>query len=253
MVLNAHAPKQNKGTVSKMPNKPLTPSEITQKIELKGSTMLGALPAAMVSCGTIEHPNIITVAWTGIVNSQPPVTYVSVRPERYSHGLIMQNKEFVINLTTKDMAYACDFCGIYTGAKVDKFVALGLTPTPSEKVSAPMILECPISLSCRVREVVHLGSHDMFLADIMGVSVSPALLDKTGKIHLDKANLMLSMHGAYYEVGAFLGKLGFSTHQKPTQPTKAQSPIAPRNQTPPPPAKAYTTFTGKRKPTKHKP
>lgn len=208
-----------------MPNKQITPSEITQKIELKGSTMLGALPAAMVSCGTLDHPNIITVAWTGIVNSQPPMTYVSVRPERYSHGLIMQSREFVINLTTKDLVYACDFCGIYTGAKVNKFKALGLTPTPSEKVSAPMILECPVSLSCRVREVTHLGSHDLFLADIVGVSISPSLLDKTGKIHLEKANAVVSMHGAYYEVGAFLGKLGFSTHQKPKAKSTAPTPL----------------------------
>ena len=198
-----------------------TPHHTTGKIEWKGSTLLGALPSVMVSCGTRDAPNIITVAWSGIVNSKPPMTYVSIRPERYSHHLILENRSFVINLVPQKMVRACDYCGIYTGAKVSKFEKLHLTPTPSLSVDAPMILECPVSLSCQVKEVISLGSHDMFLAEIVGVSVSPELLDQNGKLNMEKADLITSMHGAYYSVGRRLGKLGFST--KPNQGKKRTS------------------------------
>lgn len=186
----------------------------TKKVEWKGSTLLGALPAVMVSCGDMEHPNIITVAWTGIICSQPPMTYISVRPERHSHRLIKEAGAFVINLTPTSMMRECDYCGIYTGAKVDKFAECGLDAVPSPTVNAPMIAQAPVSLSCKVKEVVSLGSHDMFIADIVGISASEALLDEKGKLHMEWADLCVSMHGAYYGVGKFLGKLGCSTDKK---------------------------------------
>lgn len=203
-----------------MPKQTKTPSEFLQKREMKGSTLLGPLPSVMVSCGTLRAPNIITVAWTGIANSQPPVTYVSIRPERYSHRLIREGGCFVINLTPRSLIRACDFCGIYTGAKVNKFERLGLTPVPSPYVEAPMIGESPVSLSCRVREVISLGSHDLFLADVVGISAAECLFDETGKLHMDRADPTLSMHGAYYSVGACLGKLGHSTDKKPNRGKK---------------------------------
>lgn len=203
-----HAPAQRRAA----PKRP--PLSHTEKTEWKGSTLLGALPCVMVSCGSMEKPNIITVAWTGIICSQPPMTYISVRPERYSHGLIAKEGAFVINLTPASMIGACDYCGIYTGAKVDKFAMCGLSAVPSPTVGVPMIEQAPVSLSCKVREVVHLGTHDMFVADIVGISVSNALLDESGKLHMEWADLCVSMHGGYYEVGRFLGKLGLSTDKK---------------------------------------
>jgi flavin reductase (DIM6/NTAB) family NADH-FMN oxidoreductase RutF len=165
----------------------------------------------MVSLGDMEAPNIITIAWTGIVCSKPPMTYISVRPERHSYKILKEKREFVINLATEDMTYACDFCGTYTGAKMNKFERLGLTPTPSLTVGAPMILESPISLSCKVKEIIPLGSHDMFLAEIVGVSVSPALLTKDGRLDMTLARLPVFMHGAYYGVGKKLARIGCST------------------------------------------
>ncbi|MBO7150380.1 MAG: flavin reductase family protein [Clostridia bacterium] len=202
------SPSQNKQKTVKPP-----PSH-TKKVEWKGSTLLGALPSVMVSCGDMEKPNIITVAWTGIICSQPPMTYISVRPERYSHHLIKESGVFVINLTPTSMVRECDYCGIYTGAKVDKFAACGFDAVPSPTVGAPMIAQAPVSLSCRVKEVVSLGTHDMFIADIVGISASEALLDEKGKLHMEWADLCVSMHGAYYGIGKFLGKLGFSTDKK---------------------------------------
>lgn len=193
----------------------LTPNSITEKVEWKGSTLLGALPSVMVSLGDMEHPNIITIAWTGIVCSKPPMTYISVRPERHSHGILKEKQAFVINLATEDLIRECDFCGTYTGAKMNKFERLGLTPTPSQTVDAPMILECPVSLSCRVKEVIPLGSHDMFLAEIVGVSVAPSLLTKEGRLNMELAHLPVFMHGSYYAVGKKLARIGCSTDKKP--------------------------------------
>ena len=196
----------------KMQAKPL-PSH-TQKVEWKGSTLLGALPAVMVSCGDMEHPNIITVAWTGIICSQPPMTYISVRPERHSHHLIKEAGAFVINLTPTSMVRECDYCGIYTGAKVDKFKECGFDAVLSPTVNAPMIAQAPVSLSCRVKEVVSLGSHDMFIADIVGISASEALLDEKGKLHLERANLVAYAHGDYFDLGNRIGNFGFSVAKK---------------------------------------
>lgn len=200
----------------------LTPHESTGKVEWKGSTLLGALPSVMVSCGDMDAPNIITVAWTGIVCSKPPMTYISVRPERHSYKILKEKKAFVINLATESLVRECDFCGTYTGAKMNKFQRLGLTPTPSLSVDAPMIRECPISLSCKVKEILPLGSHDMFLAEIVGVSVAPELLTEEGRLDMTRAHLPVFMHGAYFSVGKQLGKIGFSTDKPKKKKGKNQ-------------------------------
>ncbi len=188
-----------------------TPSPLTGKIEWKGSALLGPVPAVMVTCGPVDAPNIITISWTGICCTRPPVTYIAVRPQRHSHRLIREGGCFVINLVPAQLARACDYCGTYTGAKVDKFARLGLTPVPSETVNTAMIAECPVSVSCRVRDCLPLGSHDLFLADIVGISVDPRLLDGQGRLHMEGAGLLCAMHGAYYALGEQLAVLGCST------------------------------------------
>ena len=147
------------------------------KTSWKAGTMLYPLPPVMVSCGTTEKPNVFTVAWTGIINSEPAMTYISVRPSRYSYDLIKQSGEFVINLTTAKMLKAADFCGVKSGRNTDKFAQTGLTAIPSKKVKSPMIAESPVSLECRVTEIKPLGSHDMFLAEITAVNVDDEFLN----------------------------------------------------------------------------
>lgn len=185
------------------------------KLLWKPGTLLAPVPPALVSCGTLEMPNVLTIAWTGIVNSDPAMTYVSLRPERYSHGLISENGEFVVNLTTAALVRATDFCGVRSGRDLDKFATCGLTPEKSGKVSAPSIAECPLSLECVVRQVLPLGSHDMFLAEIVAVGVDPALVDRAGKLHLGAAGLAAYAHGEYFELGKPLGTFGFSVRKKP--------------------------------------
>lgn len=185
------------------------------KVFWKGSTLLAPVPPTMVSCGTMEKPNIITVAWTGIVNSQPPMTYISVRPSRYSYELIKQSGEFVINLTPATLVRQADWCGVKSGREVDKFEACKLTPLQANQVSAPLIAECPINLECRVRTVTPLGSHDMFLADIVGVNVDEQYLDENGKLCVDQCNLACYMHGEYFAPGKKLGTFGYSVRKKP--------------------------------------
>ena len=186
-----------------------------------GGALLAPLPPTMVSCGTMENPNIITVAWCGTLSTKPPVTYISVRPSRHSYGLIKESGEFVINLTTEELVKSCDFCGIYTGKKVDKFKKCGLTPEASEKVSCPSIAESPLSIECKVREIVPLGSHDMFIADIVSVGVDESLLDSEGKLHLDKAKLTAFAHGEYFALGRKVGTFGFSVKKKKKKKSNA--------------------------------
>lgn len=176
--------------------------------------MIAPLPPVMVSCGTMEHPNILTIAWTGIINTIPPKTYISVRPIRYSYPLIKETREFVLNLTPASLVKAADFCGVRSGKEIDKFAHCGLTPIAADEVSAPIIAECPLCMECRVTEVVPLGSHDMFLADILAVHVDEALVDEAGKLHLDRANLAAFAHGEYFELGKKLGGFGFSVRKK---------------------------------------
>lgn len=185
------------------------------KIEWKGAALLVPVPVALVSCGTMEKPNLITIAWTGIINSQPPKTYISVRTERHSHQLISNTGEFVINLTTKQMVRPVDWCGIRSGRDYEKFDYTKLTAQPSFQLSCPRIAESPLSLECRVFEIVKMESHDMFLADIVSVAVEETLIDKKGKLCLDREDLLAYAHGDYYALGEKLGSKGFSVRKKP--------------------------------------
>ncbi len=185
---------------------------------LKPGTLLAPLPAVMVTVGDMEDSNIITVAWTGILSSEPPRAYVSVRPSRHSHKMLLERGEFVINLTTEKLAYATDYSGIYTGAKVDKFEKLSLTKTESAVVSAPTVAESPLALECRVFDRLSFGTHDVFMADIVNVSVNEELLDENGRICLERAGLMAYSHGEYFALGEKIGKFGFSAAKE----TKAE-------------------------------
>ena len=177
-------------------------------------TMLYPLPPVIVTCGTLEAPNALTVAWTGIVNSDPAMTYISVRPSRFSHEIIKNSKEFAINLTTAKMLKAADFCGVKSGRDCDKIKETGLTLLPCKKIKAPMIEQSPLSLECRVTEIKPLGSHDMFLAEIVAVRAEEGLLDENGKFALEKSDLVAFCHGAYYALGGKLGTFGFSVAKK---------------------------------------
>ena len=178
---------------------------------LKAGALTAPLPPVLVTVGVGDKANIITIGWTGILATHPPRTYVSVRPERYSHALLKEHGEFVINLTTVDMAREVDYCGIYTGAKVDKFSECGFTKAESEAVAVPSIAECPLSIECRVCEVVPMGTHDVFVADIVGVTCDEGMLDSEGRLCFDKAGLLAYAHGEYFALGAKVGKFGFST------------------------------------------
>ena len=184
------------------------------KTSWKAGTMLYPLPPVMVSCGTTEKPNVFTVAWTGIINSEPAMTYISVRPSRYSYDLIKQSGEFVINLTTAKMLKAADFCGVKSGRDTDKFAQTGLTAIPCKKVKSPMIAESPVSLECRVTEIKPLGSHDMFLAEIAAVNVDDEFLNADGLFQLEKSGLIAFCHGGYYALGRKIGAFGFSVAKK---------------------------------------
>lgn len=187
------------------------------KIQWKGGAMLSPVPAVMVSCGTMDAPNILTIAWTGILATNPPKTYISVRPGRFSYPLIKESGEFVINLTTEALVRAADFCGVRSGKDVNKFEHCKLTPVASPNVSAPMIGESPVSIECRVTDTVPLGTHDMFIADIVGVNIDPALLDEAGALHLEKAGLIAYSHGDYFALGKKLGDFGYSVRKKSTE------------------------------------
>ena len=180
----------------------------------KGGTLVAPIPPTMVSVGTHESSNIITVAWTGILNTVPPKTYVSIRPSRHSYEIIKQTGELVINLTTCDLVKVCDYCGIYTGKKVDKFEKCSLTKEKASIVSCPMIKESPVNIECRVTDVIPLGSHDMFICDILAVNVDESLISKDGKLHLERANLAAFAHGDYYELGKKIDCFGCSVKKK---------------------------------------
>lgn len=190
------------------------------KLQWKGSTLLAPVPAALVSCGTLEKPNALTIAWTGITCSDPPMTYISVRPERYSYDIIKESGEFVINLTSGAMARATDFCGVRSGREMDKLAVTGLTVEPAKEIAAPVIAQSPLALECRVKQIIPLGSHDMFLAEIVAVDVEERLLDETSKLHLEKAGLMAYSHGEYFAMGKKIGSFGYSVRKKrPKNPT----------------------------------
>lgn len=188
------------------------------KIAWKGGALLAPVPPAMVTCGSGESANIITVAWTGLINTQPPRVSISVRPSRHSYALIRESGEFVINLTPASLIRAADFCGMYTGAKVNKFQAAGLTPAPAQAVACPIIAECPLALECRVISVLPQGTHDLFLADVVAVDVDESILDADGKLRMDKANLAAFAHGEYFSLGKKIGTFGFSAAKKKKRP-----------------------------------
>ena len=188
------------------------------KLNFKPGTMLNPVPAVMVSCGTEEENNIITVAWTGIVNSEPPMTYVSVRKQRHSHDMIAKTGEFVINMTTEKLAFATDYCGVRSGRDVDKFKEQNLTPVKGEKVNCPVIKESPVNLECKVVEVHEYGSHDMFVAEIVNVQVDEELMDERGRIRLDQAGLLAYNHGEYFGLKKTpIGKFGYSVMKPKTK------------------------------------
>lgn len=193
------------------------------KIKLKGGALLAPLPPVMVSCGSGDAANILTVAWTGILNTVPPKTYIAVRPRRHSHALIRERGEFVLNLTPASLVRAADYCGMYTGAKVNKWEKCHLTPVEVEEVSVPIIEECPLSLCCKVTEVRSEGTHDLFFADIVGVYAEEGLMDAQGKLHLERADLCAYAHGEYFALGKRIGAFGFSAAKKKKKtPPKTQ-------------------------------
>lgn len=183
------------------------------KITWKPGTMLYPLPPALISCGTVEKPNVMTVAWTGIISSDPVTTYVSIRPSRYSHEIIKASGEFVINLPTWNMVTAVDYCGVKSGREIDKFKEMNLTALPSTEVKAPQIGEAPVSLECRVKSITNYGTHDMFLAEVVAVNVDDKYIDDKGALDLEKAGLVAFAHGKYYTLGRNLGSFGFSVNK----------------------------------------
>lgn len=181
----------------------------------KPGNMLYPVPAVMISCKRPDgKPNIITVAWAGTICSDPAMLSISVRRERYSYEIIKETKEFVVNLVTKDLVYATDYCGVKSGRDVDKFAKMNLTPCKMEHINAPGIAESPVNLECVVEDVIPLGSHDMFLAKIVGVTVDDKYLDESGKFHLNDSKLVTYSHGEYFELGDKIGTFGFSVKRK---------------------------------------
>jgi flavin reductase (DIM6/NTAB) family NADH-FMN oxidoreductase RutF len=189
----------------------------------KAGTMIYPVPAVMVSCGSNEDEhNIITIAWTGTICTNPAMAYISVRKSRHSYDIIKKNMEFVINLTTKDLTYATDICGVKSGRDMDKFKELKLTPSKASKVSAPLIEESPVNIECKVTQILELGSHDMFIAEVLAVNVDDKYIDETGKFNLDKSNPICYSHGAYFDLNNKLGTFGYSVMKKKTKKKKVE-------------------------------
>lgn len=186
------------------------------KQDWKPGTLIYPLPAAMISCGcTTEEYNIITLSWLGTICTNPPMCYISVRPERYSYEIIKKNMEFVINITTQELAYATDWCGVKSGKDFNKFADMGLTAGKASIVQAPVIEESPLNIECRVREILSLGSHDMFIADVVNVKADEKYIHaETGKFSLEDANPIAYSHGQYYELGNKIGGFGWSVKKK---------------------------------------
>ncbi len=184
------------------------------KVTWKPGTFIYPIPAVMVSSGTMEKSNIITVAWTGILNTDPATVYISVRPTRYSYNIIKEQGEFVINLTTKKLVKATDWCGVKTGAKVDKFKEMNLHKEKAQYVKCPMIKESPISIECKVKDIKELGSHHMFVAEVLAINVDEAYIDENGAFDISKCDLIAYANGHYFSLGKRLGKFGFSVQKK---------------------------------------
>ncbi len=177
----------------------------------KPGNMLYPIPAVMVSCQSPNHkPNIITIAWAGTVCSSPAMVSISIRKERYSYDIIKESGEFTINLVTKELVRQADYCGVRSGREVDKFKEMKLTPIPGQKIAAPGIAESPVNIECIVKQIIPLGTHDMFLGEVVGVTVDKRLMDDKGRFHLNKSGLIVYSHGEYYSLGELLGKFGYS-------------------------------------------
>lgn len=182
----------------------------------KAGTVLYPVPVVMVSCGEFDkgEQNIITIAWTGTINSDPAMTYVSIRPSRLSYDIIKRTGEFTINLVTKELAFATDFCGVKSGKNVDKFKEMNLTPIKGSKINCPMIEESPINIECTVQDIIKLGTHDMFLGKVVSTSADEKYMDENGKFHFDKSEPICYSHGQYYTLGEKLGKFGYSVQKQ---------------------------------------
>lgn len=181
---------------------------------IKAGTLLAPLPAVMVTVGDMEKSNVITVAWTGVVCSYPPRVYVSIRHDRFSYETLCETGEFVINLTSENLLPCCDYCGIRSGRDEDKFDEMGLTKVAADFVSAPLIEQSPINLECKVFQTLNLGSHDMFLADVLAVHADDSIVDENGGINYQLAHLVNYQHGNYYATGKQLGRFGFAAQRK---------------------------------------
>ncbi len=187
-----------------------------EKQSWKPGNVLSPVPAVLVSCGGTRgwKPNLITIAWAGNVCSDPPMLSISVRPERYSYEIIETTREFVVNVPSLREARAVDWCGVVSGRSEEKFAGAGLTPAPALKVGCPIVLECPLNIECRVREFLKLGSHTMFVAEVIAVQVSAALIDATGRLRLEKGGLIAFAHGQYFALGRCIGRFGFSVQKR---------------------------------------
>ena len=199
------------------------------KITWKGSALLAPVPPVMVTCGNMENSNIITVGWAGIINTHPPRVSIAIRPTRHSYNLIKESGEFIINLTPASLIRECDYCGIFTGAKVDKFEKTGLHKAPASAVACPLIEECPLALECKVINILPQGTHDLFLAEVVAVDVDDAILDENGKLCMDRAGLAAYAHGEYFALGDQIGTFGFSAakNKKRKGSNPAKKPTAP--------------------------
>ena len=184
------------------------------KIIWKPGTFLYPIPAVMVSCGTMEKSNIITIAWTGIINTNPAIVYISVRPNRFSYELIKKQGEFVINLTNKDLVFATDWCGVKSGAEFDKFKEMNLTKEKGKFVKCPLIKESPVSVECKVKEIKELGSHNMIIAEVLSIDADEKYIDENGAFDINKCDLIAYSNGKYYSLGKQIGKFGFSVQKK---------------------------------------
>ncbi len=192
-----------------------------KKRDWKPGTLIYPLPATIVSCGyKPEDYNLITIAWTGTVNSKPPMCYISVRKERHSYNIIKDAGDFVINLTTQELAYATDWCGVKSGRDFDKFKEMNLTPAPSTKIKSPVIAESPLNIECKVKDIIPLGSHDMFLSEVVNVQASQAFFDENDTFRLDKAGLIAYSHGKYHVLGKKIAKFGYSVEKKKSKNRK---------------------------------
>ena len=202
------------------------------RINLKPGALTAPLPPVLVTVKSGGVSKIITIGWTGILATNPPKTYISVRPSRHSYEMLKESREFVINLAPASLAPAVDYCGIYTGAKVDKFEKCALTERESHEVTAPTIAECPIALECRVTDILPMGTHDVFMADIVSVSCDESIIDKNGKIRYDRADLLAYVHGEYFRLGDKVGKFGFSTDKSVAPTTRVEKKALPHKKTP---------------------